>query len=76
MKNSFFVGEGPEAKALIDEAFAKVQAFIEATQTFISDFPNNVGAVHSGNKGPVCGMARAYVSAGGVTSMAYVQAAS
>ena len=56
MKKSYFVSEGPDAKALIDEANAKIQLFTDAVQDFVSGFPNNVGAVHRGVRGPVIGI--------------------
>lgn len=39
MQRTYFVGEGPEAKAVIDAVFVKLQAFREAGQALIADWP-------------------------------------
>jgi hypothetical protein len=39
MKYTYYVGEGPEAKAVIDAAWAKEKAFREAVDDFESSLP-------------------------------------
>jgi hypothetical protein len=39
MEYTYYVGEGPEAKAVIDAANIKVAAYREAVKAFMESFP-------------------------------------
>ena len=57
MERTRYVGEGPEAKALIDEAIAKIDAFIAIAENISKAFPNNKGGIHKGSRGKLLGVA-------------------
>ena len=56
MSTSYFVGEGPEAKVLIDETNAKIRSFFDAVQALAAEFPNSNGGIHKGERGPLIGI--------------------
>ncbi len=57
MKYTYYVGEGPEAEALIKDIRRAGKSFRYEVDIILKDFPGNTGSVHSGDIGPVVGMA-------------------
>lgn len=57
MNYSYYVGEGPEATALIAEARAAFAVFTGAVQELTGLFPNSCGGIHQGSKGALIGIA-------------------
>ena len=56
MQKSYYVGEGPEAKVIIDAAFAKVQAFRDAGKALTVDMPaGTMICAKDGGEGAIIG---------------------